>query len=292
MFICYKCFIYVHNYSHVSRRHNPLIIQRVAKSTVIKESRKYAPEFTLAHKKWVDFLYGHIIHYLTHHFALWCLFKQTWGCELHGRKKKRSPVSGDNKFTVAVLTVWFLWILTDCPHQLSFIPVLLPAVAQWCKGGGLHFLSEGQGHIQLGAQLIITSELAICTQRCSDCSFPWNDLCLRTEAVYRGQDAGVATRRSENQHTDLFAHLSPNICTQGRADQKMALKCRSSTRSCWHVRQKNTFPLLQLLLIYFFSGRKWDFNKEKHKCLRQLKKFHQKIFLLKTESVRRDVTKI
>lgn len=166
---------------------------------------------------------------------------------------------------------------------------------QWhndVKEVGCTFLSEGQGHIQLGAQVIITRELAICTQRCSDCSFPWKYLCLRTEAVCRGQDAGVATRRSENQRTDLFAHLSPNICTQGRADQKTALKCRSSTRSCWHVRQKNTFPLLQLLLIYFFSGRKWDFNKEKHKCLRQLKKFHQKIFLLKTESVRRDVTKI
>lgn len=145
MFICYKCFIYVHNYSHVSRRNNPLIIQRVAKSTVIKESRKYAPEFTLAHKKWVDFLYGHIIHYLTHHFALWCLFKRTWGCELHSRKKIKIPVSGDNKFTVAVLTVWFLWILTHGPHQLSFIPVLTPAVAQWCKGGGLHLPQWGSG---------------------------------------------------------------------------------------------------------------------------------------------------
>lgn len=81
------------------------------------------------------------IHYLTHHFALCSLFRLIWGHELHSRKK--SPLSGDNKFIVAALTMWFLSIPTDCPHphQLRFIAVLMPTVVQGCKQVGLHLPS-------------------------------------------------------------------------------------------------------------------------------------------------------
>jgi len=98
------------------------------------------------------------------------------------------------------------------------------------------------------------------------------------------QDTIVAMRRTESQcterRTDLFALLSPDICIWGKANQKMAPKCRISTQSL-HVTKRTWvfFFLLQLLPISFFLGRAGDFNQEKHKYLRRLKKFHQKIFL-------------
>ena len=73
------------------------------------------------------------------------------------------------------------------------------------------------------------------------------------------QDTIVAMRRTESQcterRTDLFALLSPDICIWGKANQKMAPKCRISTQSL-HVTKRTWgffFPVT-VITHFFFLG--------------------------------------